>query len=819
MSPRLRWVAGVAVFTACSVPHLSPSTSRVEPPATPLANASTPRAADLGEVESLSIEQFAPLLTLPELSAAARAFDAGQPKAAADEVERVFQSRKLPPRAAAAWQLLLGRLRERAGELPAASAAYESAAGVAWPLAGYARLGAGRSLLAAGQHRLATQHLQQVPPDQPIAAEAKLLLAEAAVLQGDHERAIDIWRQVLGEKERAASWPDVALQLSRTLLQSAGVGDPEDKSAAQQAKITPGAVAQRDRIVEALRLARRVGLERADRDELRRRAEAVEQRALASLPPSERSGLLRLSASEQLVKLGVLVGSRQAAEAEAAAQELLAELPSADQWGSVGCEAAVLRAKAIALGRKWGRAADALDDPIRHCKGEDVRARALYLAGKYAASDGRHSLAIQRYAQLEQEAPTHRLADDARINAALSYSELGAEARFTELLSSLPDLYPQGDLMLDGVFRLAVRRMEKGDWSGAAAVLDRAAVLVENDAARGHEFSGRERYFRARAWMETGERERGHAELEAVIAQLPLSYYMLHAYSRLVDADPERARRAKETALARAAQEPFRFAHRPEFELPSFQRGLELLRVGDVELARTELESITMPARNPAPEMLWAVALLYDRAGAAQVAHGIARGLLTDWLSRWPAGDWVTAWKIAFPRPHHPLVAREARKNGIPESLAYAVMREESAFDASAVSPADAYGLMQLILPTARSFAKPLGLPATPESLKRPPVNIALGCSVLGKLTRTFAENPLLAIPGYNAGPGRPRRWLRDRPHLDFDVWVETIPFNETRRYTKRVLASRAAYAFLYEQELADETMALPLRFSQKAPD
>src|SRR5690606_15554557 len=133
----------------------------------------------------------------------------------------------------------------------------------------------------------------------------------------------------------------------------------------------------------------------------------------------------------------------------------------------------------------------------------------------------------------------------ARINAALSYSELGAEARFTELLSSLPDLYPQGDLMLDGVFRLAVRRMEKGDWSGAAAVLDRAAVLVENDAARGHEFSGRERYFRARAWMETGERERGLAELEAVIAQLPLSYYMLHAYSRLVDADPERARRAK----------------------------------------------------------------------------------------------------------------------------------------------------------------------------------------------------------------------------------------------------------------------------------
>ena len=78
-------------------------------------------------------------------------------------------------------------------------------------------------------------------------------------------------------------------------------------------------------------------------------------------------------------------------------------------------------------------------------------------------------------------------------------------------------------------------------------------------------------------------------------------------------------------------------------------------------------------------------------------------------------------------------------------------------------------------------------------------------------MTDRFKQNPVLAIPGYNAGPGRPLRWLRERPHMDFDVWVESIPYSETRRYTKRVLASRAAYAYLYAPATADEAMVLPL--------
>jgi soluble lytic murein transglycosylase len=188
----------------------------------------------------------------------------------------------------------------------------------------------------------------------------------------------------------------------------------------------------------------------------------------------------------------------------------------------------------------------------------------------------------------------------------------------------------------------------------------------------------------------------------------------------------------------------------------------------------------------------------------------VARALLTDWPLFWPAGDWIKAWQIAFPRPYQKIVEREAKKNGLEQPLVYAIMREESAFDPEVVSRAEAYGLMQLVVPTAKLVAKPAGLPWDPRSLKQPSINIALGCRALGRLASDFGGDPVLVASGYNAGPGRPRRWLREHPNYDLDVWVELIPINETRNYVRRVLASRAAYTFLYDPDHADLAMALP---------
>ena len=81
---------------------------------------------------------------------------------------------------------------------------------------------------------------------------------------------------------------------------------------------------------------------------------------------------------------------------------------------------------------------------------------------------------------------------------------------------------------------------------------------------------------------------------------------------------------------------------------------------------------------------------------------------------------------------------------------------------------------------------------------------------LLSSLRAVFPVHPALAIAAYNGGSGAVRRWLGERGADDFDVFVERIPFDETRNYVKRVLASEAAYAYLYAPAALDEVLALP---------
>ena len=81
-------------------------------------------------------------------------------------------------------------------------------------------------------------------------------------------------------------------------------------------------------------------------------------------------------------------------------------------------------------------------------------------------------------------------------------------------------------------------------------------------------------------------------------------------------------------------------------------------------------------------------------------------------------------------------------------------------------------------------------------------------------LRASNASNPHLAIPSYNAGPGAVQRWLAARPTEDFDLWIEQIPFDETRAYIKKVLASQATYAFLYDAGALPALLALPAQVS-----
>lgn len=154
---------------------------------------------------------------------------------------------------------------------------------------------------------------------------------------------------------------------------------------------------------------------------------------------------------------------------------------------------------------------------------------------------------------------------------------------------------------------------------------------------------------------------------------------------------------------------------------------------------------------------------------------------------------------IRFPMAHRSNFVTEAKNRGLQSSWMFAVTRQESAFMIQAKSHVGAMGLMQLMPATAKETAQRYGIAlANPRSAVIPEINIQLGAAYLSQVLGQFKGNRVLASAAYNAGPGRVRQWLRDAKHLPYDVWVESIPFDETRLYVQNVLA----YSVIYGDKL-----------------
>ena len=153
---------------------------------------------------------------------------------------------------------------------------------------------------------------------------------------------------------------------------------------------------------------------------------------------------------------------------------------------------------------------------------------------------------------------------------------------------------------------------------------------------------------------------------------------------------------------------------------------------------------------------------------------------------------------LRFPAPEAQLFNRHAQSSELNSSWLLAIARQESAFHPRARSRAGAMGLMQLMPATARQAAKKAGIPYRKRAdLFTPDTNIALGSAHLAWLTKRFAGSRIMATAAYNAGSTPVKRWLKQRGHLPLDIWIETIPYDETRNYVQNVMAYRVIYSLL----------------------
>ncbi len=155
--------------------------------------------------------------------------------------------------------------------------------------------------------------------------------------------------------------------------------------------------------------------------------------------------------------------------------------------------------------------------------------------------------------------------------------------------------------------------------------------------------------------------------------------------------------------------------------------------------------------------------------------------------------------ELRFPMAYAELVEANAKLHDIDIAWIFAVMRQESAFMDDARSHAGAMGLMQLMPATARSVARKVlkRKPPRRKELFEPDTNIALGSAYLKQMKGELGDSAVLATAAYNAGPHRVTRWL-PKQTLPADVWIELVPFHETRGYLRRVLA----YTVIYEKRM-----------------
>jgi len=153
-----------------------------------------------------------------------------------------------------------------------------------------------------------------------------------------------------------------------------------------------------------------------------------------------------------------------------------------------------------------------------------------------------------------------------------------------------------------------------------------------------------------------------------------------------------------------------------------------------------------------------------------------------------------------YPLPFRNEVLAKAREIGLDPAYVYGLIRQESRFIMDARSHVGASGLMQVMPATARWTAKKAGLDYKPEYLTDRDFNLRIGTNYLKLVLDDFGGSMAMAAAAYNAGPGRPRRW-REGPVIDAALWAESIPFNETRDYVKKVLSNATVYARLLGSE------------------
>ena len=307
-------------------------------------------------------------------------------------------------------------------------------------------------------------------------------------------------------------------------------------------------------------------------------------------------------------------------------------------------------------------------------------------------------------------------------------------------------------------------------------------------------------YWSAKAAEKSNKKEVARDLYTKVAKLYPYTFHGIRSIDKLVDLGikpetltPTEVSSKKETAsqFPLSSQEKFHYA-----------RAYELTQLGLTQDARNEIGELQKTVQKNLTGVLW-LSQLYNQA------QGYAESLRLLHLYK----DFTTKpkeknlspkfWKHFFPLAYEEAVSSNSQSRKVDPFFVNGIIRQESLFDSQALSPAGARGLMQIMPATGKKLypKSKLKKPFENDALFDPDLNIRLGVKYVSQLNKRFDNNGMHILISYNAGPHVLKKWLKRFKHLrDQDVFIESIPYPETRRYVKHVLRNLGIYKALYSR-------------------
>lgn len=400
-----------------------------------------------------------------------------------------------------------------------------------------------------------------------------------------------------------------------------------------------------------------------------------------------------------------------------------------------------------------------------------VRSEARFWLAKSLDRQDLKERALTMYLELAGEGKKQAFADDALIEAAVLKRGLGQYSEAARLFDQAVRLSTESKTNATLAWDTGWCRYLAGEYPAAADVFK---GLLADETQREKVL-----YWLGRTLEKDGDSITAASYYRTLLDEFPAGFY---------------ATWHREQKGVKDTREPL--GNRDALaELPvtsGFDKPRLLASLGMLEEARTEMAALRK--RNGEKKTLFpAIARVY----LEMHDYGSAISLfMQNRPVAWDKGN-LPLWTAGYPRVYMELVSRNAGLNGLSEGLVFALIRAESGFAPAIKSSAGAIGLMQMMPATAKLTAREKE-DFNPLRLTVPEYNIRLGTKHLNDLMKEFNGDVVYMAAAYNAGSGALERWKKSFKGLKKDEFIESIPYQETRDYVKKVYASAATYRQLY---------------------